>query len=104
MSETGHDAGPGTNHNGPQKELRRAIRLRAERRDAWRRSGERPLWLNLSMIGALGWLIVVPTLVGVAAGRWLDNVFGTGITFSAALIFAGAVLGGYFAWQRMRKE
>ena len=56
-------------HNGGRKDLQRAVKLREERSDRWRREGERSIWQNLSMIGALGWLIVVPILVGVFAGR-----------------------------------
>lgn len=81
-----------------------AIRLRQARRDSWQREGERPLWKNLSMVGALGWLIVVPVLIGVFTGRWLDARMGGGVTFSGALTFAGACLGFYLAWKRMNKE
>ncbi len=86
------------------KELRRAVDLREQRSTRWKREGERSVWQNLSMIGALGWLIVVPTLLGVLVGRWLDNTFGTGIFFSGALIFLGVVFGSYLAWQRITKE
>ena len=89
------------NHNG---EMERVVRLRKERRDRWEKEGERSLWQNLSMIGALGWLIVVPTLLGVLLGRWLDRTFESGIFFSGALIFLGVALGSYLAWQRVRKE
>jgi ATP synthase protein I len=90
-------------NHGPEN-MQRAIRLREERRKRWQREGERPLWQNLSMFGSLGWLIVIPALLGVALGRWLDMKFNTGITFSAALIFLGVVFGGYLAWKRMHKE
>ena len=36
----------------------RAVRLREARRQRWEEEGERPLWRNLSMVGALGWLVV----------------------------------------------
>ncbi len=84
--------------------MRAAVRLRQERQNEWQRSGERPLWRNLSMIGALGWLIVTPTLLGVLIGRWLDVRFGSGIFWSGALIMLGAAFGGYLAWQRISKE
>jgi ATP synthase protein I len=84
-------------------EMERAVRLREQRRERWKREGERSLWQNLSMIGSLGWLIVVPTLLGVLLGRWLDRLFNTGITFSGALIFVGIAIGSYLAWQRVRK-
>lgn len=81
-----------------------AIERRQQRRETWEKTGERPLWKNLSMIGALGWLIVIPTLLGVAAGRWLDGLFATRVTFSGALTFVGACLGFYLAWKRMNEE
>jgi ATP synthase protein I len=94
-------SGPDDNE---EDEMRAAVRLRQERQDEWRRSGERPLWRNLSMIGALGWLIVTPTLLGVLIGRWLDVRFGSGIFWSGTLIMLGATFGGYLAWQRISKE
>ena len=87
--------------NHGEERIRQAVRLRQQRREA---AGERSLWQNLSMIGALGWLIVVPTLLGVLAGDWLDERFGTGIMFSGALIFLGVSLGCYLAWQRITKD
>lgn len=84
--------------------MRRAVRLREERSERWKKEGERPLWQNLSMVGALGWLIVTPTLLGVLLGRWLDRTFGTGIFFSGALIFLGITIGSYLAWQRVNRQ
>lgn len=91
------------NHEGREK-MRNAVRLREERRDRWMREGERPLWQNLSMIGALGWLVVVPTLLGVLAGRALDRHFDSGIFFSGTFIFLGVVIGSWLAWQRVNKN
>lgn len=90
-------------HNS-RKDLEEAVRLREQRREAWQREGERPLWKNLSMVGALGWLVVVPTLAGVFLGRWIDGRFDTGVTFSGALTFVGASVGLYLAWRRMNEE
>lgn len=85
-------------------EMLDAIRRRERRRAQWQQEGERPLWKNLSMIGALGWLIVAPTLLGVAVGRWLDRALGSGVTATGALTFAGACLGFFLAWQRMNEK
>jgi ATP synthase protein I len=90
--------------NNAHKKMHRAVDLREKRREQWEKEGERPLWKNLSMIGALGWLIVIPTLAGVLVGRWLDKIFGTGITFSGALIFLGVLIGSWLVWQRINKE
>ncbi len=83
--------------------MHRAVRLRERRSERWKQEGERSIWQNLSMIGALGWLIVVPTLLGVLIGRWLDRTFETGVFFSGALIFLGISVGCYLAWQRVNK-
>ncbi len=85
-------------------EMENAVELRRRREEFWRRTGERSLWQNVSMIGALGWLIVTPMLLGVLIGRWLDVRFGTGIFWTGALILLGAAFGGYLAWQRIEKE
>lgn len=90
--------------NSGQNDLHRAVRLREERSERWQKEGERSIWKNISMIGALGWLIVTPVLLGVALGRWLDRTFETGIFYSGALIFVGVVFGAYLAWQRIHKE
>lgn len=86
------------------QDVTRAVELRQERRARWAREGERPIWKNMSMFGALGWLIVIPTLIGVFAGRWLDDKLGSGITITGALTFLGASLGFYLAWKRMNQE
>lgn len=91
------------NKRDDYRKLKQAIRLREERSERWKTEGERSLWRNLSMIGALGWLIVVPTLLGVLAGRWLDQHFGTGVFFSGALIFLGVTVGGFLAWQKVKE-
>ena len=90
------------NHTG-RDEMQDAVERRQSRRDQWEREGERPLWKNLSMVGALGWLIVTPTLLGVFAGRWLDDRLDSGVTFSGGLTFMGACLGFYLAWKRMNE-
>lgn len=87
-----------------REEMLKAIQTREYRSRKWKEEGERPVWKNLSMIGALGWLIVLPILLGVFTGRWLDNALGTGVIFSGALTFAGACFGLGLAWQRMNEK
>jgi ATP synthase protein I len=87
-------------HNG----LRRAVELRERRSRRWREQGERSIGRNLAMMGALGWLMVAPMLLGAFIGRWLDRVSGEGVIWTAALIFAGSVFGGYLVWRRITEE
>ena len=84
-------------------DLPRSVARRAARRAFWIAHGERSLARNLAMIGALGWLVVTPTVLGVFAGRWLDHRFGSGIFWTGALIVVGLTLGCALAWRRVQE-
>ena len=84
--------------------LARAAR-RAVRRDAEGRADPEPsLGARLGQIGVLGWAIIVPTLLCLFLGRWLDRSFGTGIFFSAPLLMLGAAVGFWSAWRWMHRH
>ena len=83
------------------RRLDQAVRTRRERRERFAREGERSIGQNLAMIGALGWTIVVPILIGIFVGRWLDRVFDAGVFWTLSLLTLGTVIGGYLAWNRM---
>jgi ATP synthase protein I len=88
----------------PPQRLDEAVRRRGQRRERWLHEGERSIGQNLAMIGALGWTIVVPTLLGLFAGRWLDRKFGAGVYWTLSLLTAGLALGCVMAWNRMHRE
>lgn len=77
------------------------VRRRVDRYRRWQREGEPSLARQFARVGVLGWLIVVPTLLGVALGRWLDRVFDSGVLFSGALLLLGLVLGCWSGWRWM---
>lgn len=84
-----------------EKLLETAVRTRRARRERWQREGERSMGQNLAMIGALGWTIVLPTVAGMFAGRWLDRHFNMGIFWTLGLLMAGLALGCALAWKRI---
>ncbi len=86
------------------EQLSEAVKMRAGRREKWQREGERSIGRNLAMIGALGWTIVTPTLLGIFGGRWLDHTFDMGIFWTLGLMVAGLTLGCWMAWKRMQSE
>lgn len=87
----------------PDGGLQRAIERRREQRERWKRDGERPLGRHLALVG-LGWLIVVPALLGAAIGHGVDTHAGTGVAFTFALILAGVGLGCWLAWTHVRRS
>jgi len=85
------------------KRLDQAVRTRRERLALGEREGERSIGQNLAMIGALGWTIVVPLLGGIFLGRWLDQIFASGIFWTLGLLMVGLAAGCWLAWKRMHR-
>ncbi len=88
----------------PKAGLIDAVRVRAARRRQARAERGPSLARNLGQIGALGWQIVVPALVALAIGRWLDHRFATGIFWTAPLLFLGVGLGCWSAWKWLGRQ
>lgn len=84
--------------------LRDAARDSAERERMRISDPEPSLGRRFGQIGILGWMIVIPVLMGIFAGSWLDRLLGTGITLSAALTMAGAALGLWLAFKWMHEQ
>lgn len=77
----------------------------AAARDSHGRADPEPsLGSRLGQIGILGWAIVLPTLLGLAIGHWLDRTFGTRVFFSAPLLMIGAAVGFWSAWKWMHRQ
>jgi ATP synthase protein I len=80
--------------------------LREIERQAQRvgRSRGTRIWQGLATVGAVGWMVAVPAVLGALAGRWLDQRFGTGIFWTLPLLMIGTILGCISAWRHVRKE
>jgi len=88
----------------PSDGMAEAARKEEDRRTRWHTEGEPSVMRFAGQIGILGWIIVAPTLIGLFAGRWLDNSFRTGIFWSAALLVVGVTLGFWSAWRWMHRQ
>jgi ATP synthase protein I len=84
--------------------LLQSVRRWMERRQNWMHQGEPSFGHYLAQVGVLGWTIVVPTLLGVFLGRWIDRTFGTGIFWTGPLMMLGLAAGCWTAWQWMHKR
>jgi ATP synthase protein I len=83
--------------SGPDP-LLEAVRLRKVRRFGWLREGDPSVAHRLAQIGVLGWIVVIPMLLAMFAGRWLDRAFNSGLFYTAPLLMFGAALGCWSAW------
>lgn len=89
--------------SGPDQ-MTRAAREAAERAAAGAQVPEPSLGTRLGQIGVLGWAVIVPTLLALLLGRWLDRTFSTGVFFSAPLIMIGAGVGFWSVWKWMHRS
>lgn len=69
-----------------------------------RREGRPNLDRGLGASGTVGWSIAVPTLLGVAAGVWLDRRSGSEISWTLTLLAVGLLVGCVTAWLWVRRE
>jgi ATP synthase protein I len=87
---------------GDDDPLLKSVRLRGKRQRNWLSEGEPSVGRRLAQIGVLGWIIVVPMLIGIVIGRWLDRTFSAGIFWTAPLLMLGLALGCWSAWKWMQ--
>lgn len=75
-----------------------AVRKQAERS----RKGRHPnLWGAFGIVGTVGWMVVLPALLGIALGRYLDVHFNAGIFWTLSLLVLGLTLGCMAAWRNI---
>lgn len=89
-----------------QDDLQRAAIAKQERKLKARSDGDRSAWFGLGMFGLVGWSIAVPTLVGIAAGAWLDSHFPSRVSWTLTFLFLGVGIGfaNAYRWMQLENE
>lgn len=78
---------------------------RKEERKIWiKKRKEQSTLYGLGVIGLIGWSVVIPTLIGVAIGRWLDSRWPSSISWTITLMLVGLALGSFNAWHWISGE
>jgi len=77
------------------------IRRQSERARARRHL---TFWRGLGLVGAVGWMVSLPAVLGAMLGRQLDRQFATGIFWTLSLLAAGLTLGCISAWRHISQE
>ena len=60
-------------------------------------------WQGLGVLGSVGWMVVAPTLAGIALGRFLDGQFHSGIFWTLSLLLLGITIGCAVAWKTVKE-
>jgi ATP synthase protein I len=78
--------------------LSRRIASQERRKLRARRHRAHGTWFGLGMYGLVGWSVVIPTLLGVAAGVWIDRNWPGRFSWTLMLLVAGLLVGCWNAW------
>ena len=79
----------------------REIRRQARRAQVSQRL---TFWQGLGLIGSVGWMVALPTLIGAFLGRWIDARAGSGVFWTLSLLFVGLVAGCSGAWRHIMER
>lgn len=101
MADQEHESG---NHRKARKDFLEQVRKIEERKQRARRKKERSLWFGLGVIGVIGWSVVIPTLLGLLLGIWLDRNFSSQIPWTLVLLLGGLIIGCINAWYWVMEE
>lgn len=96
-----------TPENAPAKDqtaFSRKVGAQAARKLKARRTTGHGVWFGLGMTGLIGWSVVVPTMLGVALGIWLDSRYPGGYSWTLMLLMIGLVIGCANAWHWVGQE
>ena len=80
------------------------IARKAERRLAADRRRGNSILFGLGMLGLVGWSVVVPTLLGIAIGLWLDRSFSGPASWTLTFLLFGVGLGCVNAWYWVQRQ
>jgi ATP synthase protein I len=81
---------------GVGRKERRKIRARQQK--------DRRVWFGLGMFGVVGWSVMVPTLIGLALGIWIDQTWPSTYSFTLMGLLGGLGAGMLSAWYWVSSE
>jgi ATP synthase protein I len=90
--------------NKARKKFVDKVGMREKHKIKARREKGKGVRFGLGMMGAIGWSIAVPTLIGVAIGIWMDRRLPGRISWTLTFLFVGLVSGCINAWYFIKKE
>ena len=80
------------------------VKAKSRRKVQARREGDRSIWSSLGLFGMVGWSVMLPTIGGIALGRWIDHRWPSPYSWTLMLLFIGLVLGCWSAWYWIQQE
>ena len=93
---------------GKDDELEDEFEVRVRRQSDLIRKGKeetgQSFWTYVGLIGAVGWGIVLPIVLGVLLGFWIDRKLGGGSMWTLILLLVGVAIGCVNGWRTITEE
>lgn len=87
-----------------EERFAREIRAKTARQLRARREGDRSIWRGLGVFGVVGWSVSLPTLLGLALGRWIDARFPGSYSWTLMGLVLGVLCGCWSAWLWIQRQ
>lgn len=62
------------------------------------------VWIGFSIFGLIGWSVILPTIIGLSLGIWIDRGWPSPLSWTLILGMGGLLLGCLSAWIWLVKE
>jgi len=69
-----------------------------------RKQGPPNVWRSVGLVGLVGWSVVIPMLIGIAVGLWIDHTWPSRFSWTLMLLVGGLGAGCANAWSRIKRE
>jgi len=100
MAENRHDH----DREYEEKEFTREIGNKEDRKLRARNERRNSIWFWMGMFGMVGWAVMIPTLIFIAIGIWIDKTFSSRYSWTLMLLIIGILTGCLNAWYWIKKE
>lgn len=87
-----------------REDMDQAVGSQEARKLRARRAGRAHIWFGFASFGLIGWSVVLPTVLGIALGVWLDRHHPASFSWTLALLGLGIALGCANAWHWVTRE
>lgn len=84
--------------------FRQTVGSKEQRKIRAKQKGTVEAWSAFGAMGAVGWLVALPVVLGSLFGAWLDYRWSTKINWTMTMLGAGLAIGCLFAGIWMNRE
>lgn len=98
------DASDRNDRQERREDLLETVDRKARRKERARKEGDSVLSFGLGTFGLVGWSVMIPTVIGIALGVWLDARYEGQVSWTLTGLLTGIALGCLNAWYWVNRK